>query len=191
MLHDTVQCSDSTSAPTVQVYRQGRVWGLVTLGQRMGGEHWSCCSYQVTAISSASTQQAQAASPHCHSDSWSCVDISYLIISQYLAFRQQTTQPFAQSEASLLSRVIRGHGTECRSLAVQKPQLDIYNGSSMAGEFWIQLFGSCVQEQEPPPRYSHSDNTAQILRKSNSPEHKTFKRKASERMLMMLEVDIY
>ena len=120
-----------------------------------------------------------------------CVYISYLIISQYLAFRQQTTQPFAQSEASLLSRVIRGHGTECRILAVQKPQLDIYNGSSMAGEFWIQLFGSCVQEQEPPPRYSHSDNTAQILRKSNSPEHKTFKRKASERMLMMLEVDIY
>ena len=51
----------------------------------------------------------------------------------------------------------------------------------MAGEFWIQLFGSCVQEQEPPPRYSHSDNTPQIY---------IAQKKKKTWMLMMLEVEL-
>ena len=123
---------------------------------------------------------------------WFMIVCRYLI-SHYISISrfQTANNTTLCSIRGHLSGEIRRHGTECPSLAVEQPQLDIYNGSSMAGEFWIQLFGSCVQEQEPPPRYSHSDNTAQILRKSNSPEHKTFKRKASERMLMMLEVDIY
>merc|ERR1711879_417173 len=48
-------------------------------------------------------------------------------------------------------------GISCRHLKTENhlPSPD----QTMAGEFWIQLFGACVQEQEPQPRRPRIDRS--------------------------------
>jgi len=43
--------------------------------------------------------------------------------------------------------------------ALHKTQTTFDSFVTMAGEFWIQLFGACVQEQEPQPRRPRIDRS--------------------------------